>query len=117
MMGQVPVTVVTPLLIEDVATHCGTPLFQASTCPPVPVPKRDAVAKEVTFAVVPVLLPRMNPALICGSWASVRALSAMPRVTFVPPICEPRVPEVTDMPVPTERDDVATEENAVVPFP
>src|ERR1039457_5879239 len=27
MIGQVPVTLVTPLLIEEVATNCSTPLF------------------------------------------------------------------------------------------
>ena len=29
---------VTPLLMEEVATHCGTPLFQARTWPPMPEP-------------------------------------------------------------------------------
>jgi hypothetical protein len=40
----------TPLLIEEVATHCGTPLFQASIWPPVPVPKKVEVAIAVGTA-------------------------------------------------------------------
>ena len=42
----------TPLLMEEVATHCGSPLFQASTCPPMPVPKRveDAVCAKLVPA-------------------------------------------------------------------
>lgn len=53
------VMLVTPLLIEEVATQFGTPLFQERTWPPVPVPNREDVAKEVTFALAPVLLPRI----------------------------------------------------------
>ena len=30
----------TPLLIEEVATHPGMPLTEASTSPPVPIPRR-----------------------------------------------------------------------------
>ena len=37
----------TPLLIEEVATHCGWPLFQARMVPPVPVPYR---VEEATWA-------------------------------------------------------------------
>ena len=46
-----------------------------------------------------------------------RALFAIPSVTAVPPIWEPRVPEVTDMPVPTASEEVATEVSAAVPLP
>jgi hypothetical protein len=46
------VMLVTPLLMEEVATHCGTPLFQASTCPPVPAPWIEEVALQIGRPVV-----------------------------------------------------------------
>ena len=49
MIGKVPVTEETPLLMLEVATHCGTPLFQARTWPPIPVPKRVLVEIESEF--------------------------------------------------------------------
>src|ERR1019366_4447561 len=49
MIGKVPVTLVTPLAIEEVATHCGTPLFQASTWPSMPTPYRVEVETAETF--------------------------------------------------------------------
>src|SRR3989344_3944453 len=83
-MGHVPVTEVTPLLIEEVATHCGTSLFQASTWPPEPVPKKEEVATAVGTALAPVLLARTELA----------AMEARPMVALEPP---------TSAPAPTER--------------
>jgi hypothetical protein len=52
-LSPVPATMdVTPLLIEEVATHCGTPLFHASTCPPVPAPWIEEVALQTGRPVV-----------------------------------------------------------------
>ena len=67
------------------------------------------VAMAVTFPVAPVVLPSKVFAAMVGSCESVRAFAAMPRVTAVPPTCAPSVPLVTEMPVPTEMEEVATD--------
>lgn len=46
-----------------------------------------------------------------------RALVLIPRVTFAPPTCAPRVPEVTEIPEPTEMEEVATDWYAPAPPP
>jgi hypothetical protein len=51
----------------EVAAHAGTELPYISTFPYELAPNNVLVANEVTFAVFPVLLPRMYPAFICGS--------------------------------------------------
>src|SRR5580698_3400621 len=68
----------------------------------------EEVAIACTLPVVPFGLPRIELAAMVGSCASVSALFAMPSVTFVPPIWEPRLPLVTAIPVPTAMEEVAT---------
>jgi hypothetical protein len=74
-----------PILMVVVETKVFAPLRKLRMVPGVGVPKRVEVAMVVTFPVAPVLLPRTVPALIVGSCASVRALFAIPSVTFAPP--------------------------------
>jgi hypothetical protein len=104
-----------PAVVVD--THAGTPFAQVSVCPPVPVPKREEVATAVTLPVAPVAFASTVFAAICGSWVSERAFDAIPMVTLEPPICEPKDPEVTEMPVPTEMDEVPTDATVVPPAP
>src|SRR3989338_2331090 len=66
------------------------------------------VAKATTLPRAPMLFPRMVLAAICGSWVRVSALVPMPMETFAPPIWYPRVPLVTERPLPTESVVVAT---------
>src|SRR5450631_3110509 len=89
MIGQVPVTLVTPLLIEEVATNCSCPLFQASTCPPIPVPYRVEVACALGTPEPEPTKPRMLPL----------AMEARETVNPEPPTRAPGVPEVVRPPL------------------
>ena len=87
------------------------------TLPAVPPMERVEVESAVTLPLAPVWLPRMVLAPIVLSWERVSALVAMPSVTLVPPTCAPRVPLVTEMPEPTESEEVATAWTLFVPEP
>ena len=106
MIGQVPVTLVTPLLIEEVATNCSCPLFQARTCPPTPVPKRVEVACAVGTPEPLPTKPRTEPL----------AMEARETVNPEPPTRAPGVPEVVRPPL-NVGEEVATLERLAVPLP
>src|ERR1700690_737639 len=95
MMGQVPVTAVTEV---EVLMKARPPvvLFQPSTCPPMPLPKSEEVARAVGVPVVAPTYPRMLPL----------AMEARLRVTLEPPIWEPREPLVTVRLEPTASEEV-----------
>ena len=77
------------------------------TTSPVPVHvKRDEVAMAVGTAEAPVAFAQSELA----------AIAAKLMEAFAPPTCAPRVPELV-RPVPTAREDVATDCTAPVPAP
>src|SRR3989338_9131588 len=82
----------------------------------VPPMLRVDVESAVTFPAPPVAFPRMVLAEICGSWVRVSALVPMPMETFAPPIWYPRVPLVTERPLPTESVVVATFAKVLAPL-
>ena len=69
----------------------------ARTTSPVPVHvKREEVAMAVTFAVAPVLLPRIVLAAICASLVSPTPLVASVSVELAPPMRAPIVPPIVN---------------------
>ena len=75
-----------------VATHCGWPAFQVSTCPPVPVPKNVEVAIAVTLPVAEVLLTKTLFAATCASLVRATPLVVSESVPDAPPTSDPKVP-------------------------
>src|SRR5947208_274739 len=69
-----------PALYVVEAIHCGTPLFQASTWPAVPMPKIDEVAMAVGAAEAEVPLAIKVPAAWLASWVKARVPLIVPSV-------------------------------------
>jgi hypothetical protein len=95
------------LLMEEVATHWGTPLFQARTWPPVPGPKKVEVAMAETLPVLPLLFTKTVFPAICAIFERPTPLVARLRVPFAPPTSAPKVPEYENSPL-VAKEEVAT---------
>ena len=94
-----------------------------ATCASVAEPTRSEklmprveVAKAVTFAVPPVLFPRMVLAPICAIFVNATPLVARDKVELAPPTNAPMVPVVVNS-TDGAKVVVATEESAFVPLP